>query len=195
MGMEKISEAILDKVKVEAQDIIKEAEEKARERIEKTKEQHEARLEEEKSKLIKEAEGEATRIQTQASITARQELLKAKNEVINEIVNRVRKALSNISSGENLSLNLIREAIDATGVDEVRVYVSPRDIASLQKLTREDKELAGKIKEIKEFNYAGGAIVEDMEGTINIDNTYETRLETLLPRLLPEISKELFRTA
>jgi len=32
MGMEKVSEAILDKVKAEAQDIIKDAEEKARER-------------------------------------------------------------------------------------------------------------------------------------------------------------------
>ncbi|GAG59404.1 unnamed protein product [marine sediment metagenome] len=33
MGMEKISDAILDKVRVEAQDIIKEAEEKASEEI------------------------------------------------------------------------------------------------------------------------------------------------------------------
>ncbi|GAI00113.1 unnamed protein product, partial [marine sediment metagenome] len=34
--------------------------------------------------------------------------------------------------------------------------------------------------------------VEDIDGRTRIDNTYETRLEMLLPRLLPEISKELF---
>ncbi len=44
-GIEKISEAILGKVKTEAQDIVAEAEEKARERIERAKEQQAAKLE------------------------------------------------------------------------------------------------------------------------------------------------------
>jgi len=35
-------------------------------------------------------------------------------------------------------------------------------------------------------------MVEDIAGKIRIDNTYDTRLEMLLPRLLPEIGKELF---
>ena len=195
MGMEKVSEAILDKVKAEAQDIIKEAEEKARERIEKAKEQQEAKFGKEKSRLIEEAEAEAARAQAQASIMARQELLNEKNEVINKIVSRVKEALSHFSSGESLSLNLIREAIDTTGADEVRVYVSPKDMASVQKLIKEDKKLASRIKEINEYNCTGGAIVEDIEGKISIDNTYDTRLETLLPRILPEISKELFGTS
>ena len=43
MGMEKISEAILDKVRAEAEDIIQEAEEKAREGIEKAKKQQEGK--------------------------------------------------------------------------------------------------------------------------------------------------------
>ena len=34
---------------------------------------------------------------------------------------------------------------------------------------------------------------EDTDGKIRIDNTYDTRLEMLLPRLLPEIGKELFQ--
>ncbi len=55
MSMEKISDAILDKVRVEAQDIIKEAEEKAGERVGKAKRQREAKVEEEEGKLIEEA--------------------------------------------------------------------------------------------------------------------------------------------
>ena len=43
MSMDKISEAILDKVKAEAQEIIKGAEEEAKERVDKAREQYEAK--------------------------------------------------------------------------------------------------------------------------------------------------------
>ena len=194
MGMEKVSEAILDKVKLEAQEIIKEAEEKARERIEKAREQYDARFEGEKSRLMEVAEAEAARVQAQASLMARRELLNIKNEVIEKVVERVKEALFHHSGGKSLSLNLIREAIDNAGTDKVRIYVSPKDIVGAQKLVKGDKELAGKIKAIEEIDCTGGVIAEDIEGKIRIDNTYDTRLETLLPKILPEISKELFGT-
>ncbi len=192
MSMEKVSEAILDKVKVEARDIIKDAEQKAQQRIDRAKEQHQAKFEEEKRKIIEGSEGEAARIQAQASITAREEMLTVKNEVIQEIVKRVKKALSDIEGGDKLALNLIKEAFNATGAEKARVYVSKKDMDGLQKLIKADKELSGKITEISEYRCEGGAVVEDIEGRISIDNTFETRLETLMPRILPEISKELF---
>jgi vacuolar-type H+-ATPase subunit E/Vma4 len=46
--------------------------------------------------------------------------------------------------------------------------------------------------EIKEFDCTGGVIAESIEGKFSLDNTYDTRLEMLLPRILPEISQELF---
>jgi len=191
-GMEKISEAILDKVRADAQDIVKEAEEKARERLEKAKKQQEAKLEEEKNRLIQGAEGEAARILAQASITARQELLTAKTEIIDDIINRVKEVLSDSSSSEGSPLNLIKEAIGALGIDKVRVYVSPKDIDTVQKLINEDKELANIIMGVREFDCIGGVAVEDIDGKVRIDNTYDIRLETLLPQILPEINKELF---
>ncbi len=193
-GMEKISEAILDKVRVEAQDIIKEAENKAREGIDRAKKQQEAKLEEEKSKLIEEAGGEAARTMAQASIRARQELLAAKTQVIDEIIGRVKEGLAGFTSDENSVLTLIMEAISPLDIDKVRVFVSPKDLTSAQKLIKGNKELAGKIAEVSEFDCTGGVIVEDIEGKIRIDNTYDSRLEMLLPRLLPEINKELFST-
>ena len=192
-GIEKISEAILDKVRVEAQDIIKEAEGKARERVEKAKRQQEAKLEEEKGKLIEEAKEEATRILAQSSITARQELLLARTRIIDEIINRVKKTLSRISSDESSPLNLIKEAINTLDVDKARIYVSPKDVSSVRKSLKGDKKLADRITEIREFDGTGGVIAEDIDGKIRIDNTYDTRLEMLLPKLLPEIGKELFQ--
>ncbi len=192
-GIEKISEAILGKVKAEARDIVAEAEEKARERIERAKEQQAAKLEEEKGTLIEEAREEATRILAQSAITARQELLLAKTSIIDEIINNAKKTFSEISSNEGSLLDLIKEAINALDIDRARIYLLPKDVSSVQKLVAGDKKLADRITEIKEFDGSGGVIAEDIDGRIRIDNTYDTRLEMLLPRLLPEIGKELFQ--
>ena len=193
MSMEKISTAILDKVRAEAQDIIKEAEEKAGERVEKAKKQQEAKLEEEKNKLIEEAKEEATRILAQSSITARQELLLARTRIIDEIISRVKKTLSGISGDDSSFLALIEEAVDTLNVDKARIYVLPKDVSSVRKSLKGDKQLADRITEIRETDCTGGVIVEDIDGKIRIDNTYDTRLEMLLPKLLPEIGKELFQ--
>ena len=191
-GMERIGEAILDKVKAEADDIVKEAESNAEAEIEQAKRQQAAKLEEEKGKMLQEAREEAIRIEAQASVKARLELSRAKADVVDDIISRVKKELAGISSDESLLVGLIKEGIAALGVNKGRVYVSPKEIGAVQKLLEKDKELASKIVEIREHNYMGGVIVEDIDGKTRIDNTYETRLEMLLPRLLPEVGRELF---
>jgi len=190
--MEKISEAVVSKVRAEAQNIIKQAEEKAQEEIENAKKQREAKLEEEKHKMLEEAEEEAARIVAKASIAARQKLSSTKADIIAKIIDKVKQTLSTMSSDESLSPSLIKEAIDGLGVDKGRIYVSPKDVSTVQKFLVKDEELASKITAVKEFDCVGGVIAEDIEGKLRIDNTYETRLEMLLPKLLPEISKELF---
>jgi vacuolar-type H+-ATPase subunit E/Vma4 len=191
-GMEKIGEAILDKVRAEADDIVKDAKTKAKQEIEEAQKRQGARLEEEKARLLQEAGEEATRIEAQAMVQARQELSQAKAEVISELISRVKKELEGISGDQNSLIGLIKEAFDTLGVSKGRLYVSPKDIAVVRKLVEKDKGLSAKVAEIKEHSASGGVIVEDIEGRVRIDNTYETRLEMLLPRLLPEVGKELF---
>lgn len=191
-GMENIREAILAKVEAEAQDIIKEAEEKAREEIEKAQRQRERNFEEARRRLMEEAEGEATRSRAQASIRARQALLAAKAAIIDEITDSVKRALEGVSSDEGAKLSLIREALDGLGVDRARIYVSPKDIGEVKRLLEGDRELGARIAEIRDFDCRGGIIAEDIDGKVRIDNTYETRLEMLLPRILPQIEGELF---
>jgi len=190
--MEKISEAVVSKVRMEAQNIIKEAEEKAQEEIEKARKLRETKLQEEKRKMLEEAEEEAARIMAQASIKTRQQVSSAKNDVITKIIDEVKQELSESSSDENYLLSLIREAIDGLGADKSRIYVSPKDVSMVRKFLERDKELASKVMEVKVDNLLGGVIAEDIDGKFRIDNTYEARLEMLLPKLLPEISKELF---
>ena len=190
--MEKISEAVVSKVKLDAQNIIREADEKAQEEIGKAKRQREVRFEEERDRMLGEAEEEVARILAQASIKARQQLSSAKADTIAKIIDGARRELSRISSDESYFLNLIREAMEGLGVDKGRIYVSPKDVSTVKKFLEADKELSGKILEVRESNCLGGVIAEDVEGKLRIDNTYETRLEMLLPKVLPKISKELF---
>jgi len=191
-GMEKIGEAILDKVKTEAKGIVKEAEGKARQEIEQAKKQQIARLEEEKGRMLRQAGEEAIRIAAQATVQARQELSRAKADVINEIISRVRKELAAASSSEGSLRGLLKEATAPLGTAKGRAYLSAKDVAGVKKLLAKDKELTARIAEVKEYDCSGGVIVEDIDGKIRIDDTYETRLEMLLPRLLPEIGRELF---
>ena len=191
--MEKISEAVVGKVKLDAQKTVKEAEEKALEEIQKAKKQRAVRFGEERGRMLGEAEEEVARILAQASIKARQQLSSAKADAISKIIDGARKELSQVSSDETHVLNLIREAVEGLGVDKARIYVSPRDVSNVKRFLEADKELSGKIVEVKEYNCLGGVIAEDIEGKLRIDNTYETRLEMLLPQLLPKISEELFK--
>lgn len=194
MGMDKIKEAIISKVRMEAEDITREAKEKAQEEIERARRQREARFAEERGRILTEMEAEAARTLAQASIKARQKLSSTKADIIAEIVDRARRELSRVSSDESHILNLVREATEGLAAAKGRIYVSPKDVGTVRKLLEAHKDLSDRIVEVRESNCLGGVIAEDVEGKLRIDNTYETRLEMLLPRLLPEISKKLFES-
>jgi len=191
-GMEKIGEAILDKVKAEADEILKDAGNRAAEAVAQAKEQQAVMLEEAKAKMLQSARDEATRIQAQAAVKARQVLSQAKAEVVSAIIDRAKKELAGSAGDAAHLVPLIKEAVSVLGVSQGRLYVSPKDMAAVRKLVEKDKDLAGKLAEFKEHKSLGGIIVESSDGRLRIDNTYETRLEMLLPQLLPEVAKELF---
>lgn len=194
MGMDKIRDAIISKVRMEAEDITREAKEKAQEEIEKARRQREARFDEERGRILTDVEAEAARTLAQASIKARQKLSSTKADIIAEIVDRARRELSRVSSDESHILNLVREAMEALAAAKGKIYVSPKDVGTVKKLLEAHRDLSDRIVEVRESNCLGGVIAEDIEGKFRIDNTYETRLEMLLPRLLPEISKKLFES-
>ena len=194
MGMDKIKEAIISKVRMEAEDITHEAKERAQEEIERARRQREARFAEERGRILTEMEAEAARTLAQASIKARQKLSSTKADIIAEIVDRARRELSRVSSDESHILNLVREATEGLAAARGRIYVSPKDVGTVRKLLEAHKDLSDRIVEVRESSCLGGVIAEDVEGKLRIDNTYETRLEMLLPRLLPEISKKLFES-
>lgn len=192
MGMDEIREAVMSRVRAEAEAIENDAKEKAQEEIEKAGKERQARFEEEKGRTLEQGREEAARILAQASIEARQKISRTKADVVDRIIAGAREQLAGGSTADDRLAVLIREAIGGLGAAKGRIYVSGRDVDGAKKLLREDSELSDRIVEVRETDCLGGVIAEDVEGKLRVDNTYETRLEMLLPRLLPEISRDLF---
>jgi V/A-type H+/Na+-transporting ATPase subunit E len=190
--MERIGEAVISKVRLDAQTIVREAEAKAQEDIVNARAEREARAEQQRNRMRAEAEEEAARILAQASIRARQRLSGAKAEVIARLVDRTRQELSRMPGNESSLLSLVREAVAGLSAGKARVFVSARDLDPARRALEADRELSGRVTDVRECGCQGGAIAEDVDGKLRIDNTYETRLEMLLPRLLPELGKKLF---
>ena len=191
--MERISEAVVSKVSLDAQTITKEAEEKAREEIERARKQRGVKFGQERARMLAEADQEAARVLAQASIKARQLISSAKAEAVARITEGARKELSGTSTSQTGLMSLIREAVGGLGTDKARIYVSPKDASTAKEALPADNELSAKILEVREIDCLGGVIAEDAEGKLRIDNTYETRLEMALPKLLPKISEALFK--
>jgi len=111
--MQKISEAVVDKVRTEAQGLISQAEKASQEEIDKAKGQREANIEAQKHRMLTEAEEEAARIVAQGSLKGHQKLSSTKVAIVDQIINRARKTLSDSPSDRNHLLNLVNEALAA----------------------------------------------------------------------------------
>jgi len=194
MGMDEIKQAVMSRVQAEAEDIKNDANEKAQEEIEKAKKERQARFEEEKGRLLEQAREEAARVLAQASIEARQKISRTKADVVDRVIDGAREQLGGDSSADDQLAGLIREAVEGLGAAKGRIYVSGRDVDNAKKILEEDSELSDRVVEVRETDCLGGVIAEDVDGKLRVDNTYETRLEMLLPRLLPEMSKDLFES-
>lgn len=192
--MQNISEAVVDKIRDEAKTIVDEAEEEAKKEVEKAKTQRDARLEAEKRRILTDAREEAARIAAQSAMQEHQQTAAAKAEVLDDIVDRARGSLKKVTTKPDLLAYLVNDAVKGLGKEQgkVTLLVSSKDVAAAKDLVKKDKHLSSVVAEVQECDCSGGAIAQNESKNISVDNTYTTRLEMLLPRILPEISKELF---
>lgn len=191
--MQTISEAVVDKVREEAQHLVNEAEEESKKELDKAKAQRAARLDAEKKRLLTEANEEAARITAQTAMKSRQLLANAKVTVLDDIVKKARGTLAQTkTTRESLSF-LINDAIEGLGGSgKVALSVSQKDVDLAKEIVKADKKLSALVLGVSACDCIGGVLVQNEDNTLCVDNTYNTRLEMLLPRVLPEISKKLF---
>ena len=193
METDKIRDAILKKAKGEAEQIMADARTRATEMINRAKEQRQSRFEDEKKKRISEARREASKITAQSSLKSRQDILREKDAILNKIIEKVKDQLSRTTMEKEHFLSLARETLEAFETDkQVVLFVSPKDLTTVRSFIEEDSNLKDKISNVKELDCLGGILVQTEDGMVSIDNTYDTRLEMLMPKILPEVGKNLF---
>jgi len=191
--MQTISEAVVDKVREEAQHLVNEAEEESRKELDKARAQRAARLEAEKKRLLTDANEEAARITAQNAMKARQTVANAKAQVLDAIVQKARETLSSTATTRESMAFLIKDAIEGLGgATKITLSVAQKDVALAQEIVKADKKLAALVADVTAVDCSGGVLVQTEDNTLCVDNTYTTRLEMLLPRILPEISRKLF---
>lgn len=193
METPKMREAILSKARQEAQELVDEARSRAGDMVLKAEEQWRQRFETEKQRLLSDSRREAARIIAQADLRARQELLKEKDGIIREMISRVKQRLTGNTPETGTLSHLIEEAVDAFQSDQpLKIKTAGKDIAKVRDIVSRDPKLKERVADVQETVCMGGVISESADGMVSVDNTFDTRLEMLIPKLMPRVGDILF---
>ncbi len=185
MGLQEVKEEVLDRAQKESQAIIAEAQKEA-ERIRK---EAEARIREYRQKAEEAArytlEIMEKRELAQAEFDGRKALLKKKRDSIEAVMKEVSASLAELPDKKREEY--LRRLLDKASkeIDVATVFVNPKDRPFFQKM----KNIECKTKE----SMLGGLIAQTGDGKVSIDERYDTFLDDLGERHLPELSKLLFK--
>ncbi len=181
MGIEEVKKEIVSNATAQAKEIIKEGE-KEKKLILDSAEDRISSIKETIDKETKSAIEQYSKMMEEetSSFLKKQKLLLEK-EVLNEVFERTKEELKNIpqKKRENHIKHLL--GIEPNNLKSGKIYCSKKDIAYLKKFSP------------KETDILGGVVIEDKEGEIRVDASYETFLEEIKKKNLSEISKILFR--
>jgi V/A-type H+-transporting ATPase subunit E len=191
-----------------ADEIVKKIDERASAAVDKIIQDANARRE----KILDEARGEAEhkkqvilergekdailekqRILADAKLKARRLRWDAQEDLVSQVLDAARDKVSKVRDdptyGDILKV-LIQEAASSIGGDELEVLLAEGDSVDLEQITG---ELGIKLSPSDEkIGGMGGVIVRTRDGRIEVDNTFERRMERFTELLRTEITATLF---
>lgn len=187
MTVEKIIQRIKDDATKESKKIIKEAEQQAKQLITRNKQD----AEQEAQKIIADGKLESENTKkimiSKANQNIKQNILKAKEELIDECFNKAQQQLTKLSERDykNMVTTLIQQGKDKLGTNCIITPSQPLDkqIAQQNKLT-----IKGSV------SASGGILIKSQDETITLDNTFEGILKRRKDELRIQIGKLLFST-
>ncbi len=188
---------IIDKISDDAQKKAKEIEDKAKEEKNSILAEAKEKGEKTKSEILanakKKAKAETDRIVAEARVRARKEALKAREEAIEEAfikaTQEIEKATATLAFQKTL-MRLIQESISLIGKERIELVLTSHD----QKLLKAgDLEGMGNVRISSEkLPGMGGVIVRTVDGSVEIDNTIETRIQRGKPDLRKKVAEVMF---
>jgi V/A-type H+/Na+-transporting ATPase subunit E len=172
MGLEEVKKEILNNARSQAKQLQKEGEKESQAIMASA----EAKVAAIKERADKEADFEIEQYRT-VSMAEAASITKKKMLSFGEVIEQTKDKLEKLSvANRQKHLNTLLK--DTTGY--AKVYVSKKDVSAVKK------------QKASEIDILGGAILENSEGNVRLDMSYETLLGQLKQEKLAEVSKMLF---
>lgn len=200
-GAQLIVKDILDEASGKASNIVKAAKKEAQTILDATKFDNK----EEEASELKKAQNQGKRIldeiTAEGRTRARRELLKKREELIDEIIKEAQKKLENYASSDKYEKELVKTVVNACKkLDSTKVVVQAnrRDLKLLEKSRGQIiKELGGQEKDARisfgePIQTTGGARVATQDGKVEVDETFDGKLRREMESLRVKIAKVLF---
>ena len=200
-GAELIIQEINREAEQKIQYILSEAREEAEKIKAEARKRAEARAEWILRKAKTQAEIEKQRIIANARLEVRKKRLQVQEELIREVIEALRERLAELPDGEYFPMivDLTVKAVEELGSESIVVRSNERTLKLISdRMDDFRKALAEKLgREIEvkigePLKTLGGVIVESPDGTVRVDNTFESRIERFESELRAEIAKALF---
>jgi len=197
-GADALREAVIRKALEEAEAIVRKAEEEARRLVKEAEDRKRLVVEEERRRALADVGYEA-RV-AEAKLRARLVISRARSELLGSLISRAVDILRSLPP--DLRLNSLRKLVEASldnalaslgTVRKLIVYVAEQDIELARDLVTRIGRERGIELELRTAKILGGAMVEEPESGVVIDNSFDSRLSRLTSRLRRELLEEVLR--
>ena len=182
MGLENVVNDILEQAKSEVATIEAEAQDEADNIINEAKAKAKTIITESQAKIEADIRRKIKQEKSSAQLEVKRTALNAKKDVLDSVYESAREAISSLSSEKNVKL--LKAILDNYGSDGTRVYSNGRDARLVQEMT--DLTFMG------EIDCIGGLVIENDDGSVRLDNTFDNILDDVSEQTLKPVSDILF---
>ncbi|MDF1556672.1 MAG: V-type ATP synthase subunit E [ANME-2 cluster archaeon] len=182
MGLEDVVNDILEQARSKAAAINAEAENEAAALISEAQSKADEIMQTRQAEVDAHIERMHKQEISSAHLEMKRAALNAKKDVLDSVNQSAKDALSLMPAEKNA--DLLKTILDKYGSSGIRVYSNGRDAKLVQKMT--DLMYMG------EIDCIGGLVIENDDGTVRMDYTYDRILEDVSEQSLKQISDILF---
>jgi V/A-type H+-transporting ATPase subunit E len=191
MSLDTVVEDIRDEARARAEEIREEGERRAEEIITEAEADADEIREQAEQDVERTIEQEREQEFSSAKLTAKQERLEARRDMLEQVRGRVEEEIVDLSGEQREQLT--RELLEATTDEfdddaDVAVYGASGDEELLESLLDEFEgySYAG------EYDCLGGVVVESEQSRVRVNNTFDSIIEDVWDENLKQISDRLF---
>lgn len=179
MEIEKVIEEIISSAQKEAEKIEREGEKEAEKILSEARKKAETIKQQKLEEVKKLAEEMRKREEALAKLQGRKMLMEKKKELIENVLAEIKEKFLNIEG--NKRKEIIQALAKKTGKEWPVVYTSKKDLNLVKTIFKNSQ--------IKEIHISGGFIVENEDGSIRMDMSFEAVFENAKKELVKAITQ------